>query len=178
MLLRLFSWFFDIDPQLFALGGRTRAAAAASAPALPICQSSEPSTTVSVAARQSLCATGVTAPCCAGAATSVGSTVRAALSPLVFLSAGLGGRTSAAVPAVSSAVAPGPSSAVPPAAAATALVCAAAPAAPPGADSRTTLSAVSTVPPVGANVDSFGAPPSAAPPAVAAAAASRAILEQ
>ena len=67
------------------------------------------------AARKLLCATGITAPCCDVAATSVGSTARAILSPLVSHSAGLGGRTPAAVPAVSSAVVPGPSSAVSPA---------------------------------------------------------------
>ena len=46
-------------------------AAAASAPALPICQSSERPTTVLAAARPSMCDTGVTPPCCAIAATSV-----------------------------------------------------------------------------------------------------------
>ena len=47
------------------------AVAAATAPALPICQSFEPPTTFSAAARSSLCTQGVTAPCCAVAATSV-----------------------------------------------------------------------------------------------------------
>ena len=91
---KYFRWPRVIVPQSAGLGGRTPAAvpaaasaaapgpspaappaavAAASAPALPIYQYFDPSTAVSAAARQSLCATGATAPCCAVAATSVGS---------------------------------------------------------------------------------------------------------
>jgi len=83
---KYFRWPRVIVPQSAGLGGRTPAAvpaaasaaapgpspaappaavAAASAPALPIYQYFDPSTAVSAAARQSLCATGATAPCCA-----------------------------------------------------------------------------------------------------------------